>query len=123
MKNAGGDTFVIARQEPSRALVEHHQAWSVRRAYFLVGVVNAGAGVQVKMIAMDEDRTVRGIVRPDASSFREVEKPENVRVQRTGLKRLGRGIAAARREVRAFVVKRSIIPILKTAGIETHRFA
>jgi hypothetical protein len=119
MKDARRDMLVIPREKPAATLVEHEEARRVRCPDAFMGVVHSGAGVEVKMIAVDEDRTVRRIVRPDARATREIELPENVRIERPDLNRRRRGVGAARRQVSAFVAEWPIVSVRHSACIET----
>ena len=79
VEDVRGDVLVVARDEAAGALVEHDQARRVGRADAPVGVVHAGAGVEVEVIAVNEDGAVGGVVRPDAGAGGEVELPDNAR--------------------------------------------
>ena len=84
MKNVRRDVFVLARDEAARALIEHDQAGRVRRADMAVGVVHAGAAVQVKVIVVNEDGAVGRVVRPDARARGEVKPPNHLWIERVG---------------------------------------
>ena len=84
VKDVGGDKLIVAGDEVTGALVEHDEARRIGRADTPVGVVHARAGVEVKVIAVNEDRTVGGVVRPDARAGGEVEPPEDARREGAG---------------------------------------
>ena len=90
VENVRGDVFVLAGEELARAFVEDDEARGVGRADAFVGVVHAGAGVEVKMVAANEDGAVGGVVGPDACLLREVEEPEDVGVEGAGGEQAGR---------------------------------
>src|SRR2546426_9292004 len=60
-----------------RSFVNHHKTRRVGRANTLVGVVNTRRGVEVEIIAIDQDRAVRAVVRPDARARGQIEHPED----------------------------------------------
>jgi hypothetical protein len=47
--------LVVTGEQAPRLLVDHHQARGVRSPDFYVGVVDPIAGVEIKVIAPDED--------------------------------------------------------------------
>ena len=55
MENVRGDMLVIARDKLAGVFIEHDEAGRVGRADAFVRVVHAGAGIQVKIISMDEN--------------------------------------------------------------------
>src|SRR5207249_9110661 len=85
VKDVRSDVFAIAGDKAARVLVENHQAGSGGRSDAFMGVVHAGASVQIEVIAVDEDGAVGGVVRPDACAAREVEAPDYVRLWRSRL--------------------------------------
>src|SRR4029079_13219364 len=85
MEDVWRDVFVVTRQQASGALVEDDEAGRIGCADAFVGVVHSSAGVQVEMAAVNKNRTMRGVMRPNAVFLREIERPENVRVERAGL--------------------------------------
>ena len=91
MKNVRRDVLVLAGDVVAGPLVEHDERRRVRGADALVGVVHARRGVEVKVIAVNQNRTVRGVVRPDTRAGNQVEAPQNVRVQRAGFEQLAIG--------------------------------
>src|SRR5437867_3115764 len=82
MKNIRGDVLIVARHQVAGALVDHDQTGRVRRADAFVRIIDARGGVDVEVIALNQNRTVRAVVRPDARSRSQVEKPDNVGVKR-----------------------------------------
>src|SRR6266446_6536919 len=87
MEDARSDLLVIARDQPPAGLVQHDQARGVRRANPLVRVIDPGAGIKVEVIAVDENRAVRRVVRPNARAGGQVEAPKNNRAVRARLAR------------------------------------
>lgn len=120
MEDVRCDVLVVARQQASGALVEHDEARGVRGADHLVRVVHAGAGVHVQMVAVDEHRSVRAVVRPDADLLRHVEEPDDVAVQRPGRDGLRRRVGAAGHHVPAFVEVRAGVAVGHAARVEAH---
>jgi hypothetical protein len=55
MKNVWRDAFPLASEESAGLLIKDNEAWGIRRADLFVCVVYARPGVDVKVIAVDED--------------------------------------------------------------------
>ena len=84
MEDAGRDVLVVAGEDPSGLLVQHEEAGGVRRPDLLVGVVHARAGVEIEMIAVDQDGGVGGVMGPDAGIAGQVGVPEDIGVGGAG---------------------------------------
>ena len=84
VEDVGRDVLVVARDEPAGALVKNDEARSVGAANVPMGVVHAGAAVEVKVIAVNKDGAMGGVVRPDASARGEVELPKNAGIGSIG---------------------------------------
>jgi len=54
-ENVGRHVLIVARQPMAGFLVEHDQAWRVRGADALVRVVHSVAGIQIEMVAMNQN--------------------------------------------------------------------
>src|ERR1051325_2576354 len=80
MENVRCDMLVVTRDKPSGALVQHNQAWRLGSANLLVGFIHTRAGVQVKIIAVDENRTMRCVMGPNTGAAGQIEAPEDVRL-------------------------------------------
>ena len=80
MEDARGDAEAVVGDPAAGAFVEHHEAGGLGCADDAVGVVYAGAGVDVEVVAMDEDGAVGSVMGPDAGLPGEVEGPEDVGV-------------------------------------------
>ena len=65
VKNVRRDRFVITGDESSGSFIQDNQAGSIRRANTFMRVVHARAAVEVKIIAIDQNGTVRGVMRPN----------------------------------------------------------
>src|SRR6266852_1378859 len=102
MEDARGDLLVIARDQPPAGLVQHDQAWGVRRANPLVRVIDPGAGIEVEAIAVDENRAVRRVVRPNARAGGQIKAPKNGRAGRARLARMRFARRPARIEAHHF---------------------
>src|SRR5687767_6017663 len=87
MENIRGDVLVIARHQFATAFVDHDETGRVWRADALVRVIDARGGVEVEVVATNQNRTVGAIVRPDAGSRNQVKEPNNVSVSWTRLER------------------------------------
>ena len=85
MKNIGRDVFIVLREQFAGGFIEDDQAGSSRSANAFVRVIYAAGGVEIQMIAVNKNRTVRGIVWPDADFAHQIETPQNVCVLRSGL--------------------------------------
>src|SRR5688572_2285673 len=99
MKGVRSHTLVVARQPAPSVLVDCHQARRVRSANAFVGIIHAGTCIEVEMVTADENRTVRRVMRPDACFLREIERPENVGIERAGFDGLRWSVRATRCEV------------------------
>ena len=55
MENDGRDVLVVASDEPSGGLLDHHQARRVGGSNHTVCVVHAGPRVQIEVRAVNED--------------------------------------------------------------------
>src|SRR5436309_1661356 len=82
MKNIWRNVLIIASEQTASALVQHHQAGGVRGANAFVGVIDSSAGIQIEMVAMNQDRAVGSIMRPNARLGGKVEAPQD---SRTGI--------------------------------------
>ena len=100
VEDVRGDVLVVAGHEAAGALVEHDQARRVGRADAPVGVVHAGAAVEVEVIAVNEDGAVGGVVRPDAGAGGQVELPNRLRAGR-GCRGVRCGLPGHRRRLEA----------------------
>ena len=61
MKNIGGDVLIIARHQIASAFVDHDETGRVRRADALVCIIDARGGVDVEVIATNQNRTVGAV--------------------------------------------------------------
>ncbi len=132
MKDIGGQVLVISPHQLAGVFIKHHQARRVGRANALVRIVHPGPGVDVKVIAVNENRAVGRVVRPDAGSLLEVQEPDNIGVERAGFERvrqrsfaaLRRGrVGATGRDVRALIAIGTVVAVGHAAGIEADHFA
>ena len=80
VEDAWGDAEAVLGDPAAGAFVEHHEARGLGCTDDAVGVVHAGAGVDVQVVAVDEDGAVGSVVGPDAGLLGEVEGPEDVGV-------------------------------------------
>ena len=78
MKDVWSNGFPVAGKKLAGAFVKDHQAWRIRSADLSVRVVHAGAGVEIKIISVNEDRAVSGVMRPNAGLGGQVETPEDL---------------------------------------------
>ncbi|MCX6929829.1 MAG: hypothetical protein NT154_42430 [Verrucomicrobia bacterium] len=62
VEDVRGDMLIVACFEAAGVLVEHHEARRVGGADVLVGIVHAGAAVEVEVIAVNQDGAVGRIV-------------------------------------------------------------
>ena len=115
MERVGSDFFAVAGGETSGGFIEDDEGWGVRGADAAVGIVDAGAGVEDEVRAVDEDGAVGGVVGPDACGVGEVSDPDDVGVERAG----GEGIGAGGGHVAAFVGERAVVAVGEAEGIET----
>src|SRR4030095_2791480 len=111
MENIGGDSLVVAGENFSRVLVEDEQAGRVGRSDAFMSVVDAGAAVHIKKVAVDENRAVRGVVGPNAGFGGEIAQPQNIRVRRAWRHRTGRRIRPSRTHMGAFVPEWAVIAV------------
>ena len=73
MEDIGSDVFLVPRNEPPGTFVQHRQAGRIRGADLFVRIIHAGARVQVQVVAVDRDRAMSGIMRPDTGAGGKVE--------------------------------------------------
>src|SRR5439155_25609341 len=137
VKNIGGDVLIIARHQIASAFVDHHETGRVRRADALVCIIDARGGVDVEVIATNQNRPGGAVWRPDARPRGQIEDPNYVSVERTRLEhspvngrmqwlglyrgagyRFGRRTETlGRRHVRAFVAKRAVVAVGHSLGV------
>ena len=75
MKDVRTDSFVVLGDQPPRGFIEHDEAWRVGRRNLAMRVVDAVAGVEIEIVAVNEDRTVCRIVRVNTRANPLVVRP------------------------------------------------
>src|SRR3954471_21444279 len=66
VKNIGRDVFVLTGKPAAVSLIQDYEAGRIRGADALVCVIHTAGGVEVKVIAVNQDRAMCGIVGPDS---------------------------------------------------------
>src|SRR5690348_2812575 len=105
MENVGRDMLVISSDKFAGVFIQHNQAGGIRRSNALVSIIDAGSGVQVEVVTIDEDRAMGRVVRPNTGPGGQIEKPKYIGVERAGSKSW-RDIV--RRHVSAFGQERAV---------------
>lgn len=141
MKDRWGDVFAVAGQQASGFFVDDDDARRVGSADAFVGVVHAGAGVQVEVIAVDQDGTVRGVVGPDAGGGDKVADPDDVGVEGAGFEEFAVGgrrerfgfdvgagfgrhaVGVGGGHVRGFVLEGAVVAVSHAQRVEAEDFA
>ena len=133
VKDIRADVLIIARHISARLFLQHDEARRVRGLNRAVRIIHARAGVDVKVIAVDQDRTVRAIVRPCARAGRHVEEPHDIRIRRTRRGNDGslrerllhecRRQGDVRQHVLALAEERAVVSIRHPLHIQAHHFS
>ena len=119
MEDIGPQVLAIFGDDLAGVLVEDHEAGSVGAADDAMGVVHAIAGIDVKQIAIDEDRAFDLIVRVDAGDLDQISDPDDVGVGRSGRhERL-----PARSHVTAFLRERALVARGQAIEAQAHHLA
>ena len=62
MEDIRRDVLVVTREVAAGRLLDHDEARCVRCADDAMGVVHAGAGIEIEVVAADEDGAVGAVV-------------------------------------------------------------
>ena len=118
MEDARGDSLIVAGEYSTGGFIEHDETGGIGGADFDVGIVHAGSGIEIKVIAADEDGAVRAVVGPDAGDGAHVGLPDDVGI--------GAGCLDRRFVVRSlmsgFVFERAVIAVGEAGDIEAKDF-
>jgi len=119
MKCTRAHVLVIPREKAAGLLVDDHKARRIWPANLDVGIVHAVAAIQIQMIAVDENGTVRGVVGPNAGASGKIERPDDVRIERAGFDGWlpGNGLMSS------LVPKRAVVAIRHSVHIKAEDFA
>ena len=118
MENPPADAFALPGDQGPGGFVHHYQGRCVRLVHAIVAAGQPIARVHVQVRAVQQDRTVRRIVRPDARGGAQIQQPEDVGIRRTGLERR----LVGRRHVPAFVPIRTVVAVGHAVQIQADHF-